>query len=152
MQKNVVTAITTALALSATLYGQTRGSQDLATAAEAAARVRKLKQQAIKIAARDYVRVELTDHTEVMGFLAGVSNDAVTVQPRTQWDRKSTDGLTRKRLPPQSVPFERVQRLERAQPPQTSQEGLGAFGAGVFCGLLGPLGWVYAWAMATDRD
>ena len=150
MTKRVLTIIALITFLNATLFGQSPAPDGAPPKPRDVARICKLKRQAVRLATDEYIRVEKQDRSVLTGRLVAISDDEIKVMPSLERNEagKSFTGQAPK---PRLIPFDQIHKLERWTKKQESQDAK-VFGIGVFIGLWGPLGWLFAYAIATGRD
>lgn len=150
MTKHFVTMIALLAFLNAAPFGQSPAPDNASTEPQDIAHVRRLKKQAVRLADGEYVRVEKQDRAVVIGRLVDVSDSGVKVMPLPQKQERGSPS-PRTALQQQLIPFDQIHELQRWTKPENDFKA-NTFGAGVFLGLLGPLGWFGTFAMATGRD
>jgi hypothetical protein len=150
MTKRVLTIIALITFLNASLFGQSPAPDRAPTRPRDVARICNLKRQAVRLATGEYIRVEKQDWSVLTGRLVAISDDGIKVMPSLQRN-KAGKSFTGKAPKPEPIPFDQIHKLERWTKKQVDQDAQ-VFGAGFFMGLLGPLGWLCAYAIATGQD
>jgi hypothetical protein len=151
MRRRTLYSAVAALLVSATLSAQSPAVKTSVPASQSdakdALRLRRLKQRATDFNPWRPARVKLANGSNIKGLISDVSNEGIWLIPRMTYGKSSKSPVTSPLPSRRFISFSEIREIT-----SDPQDENNAFGIGVICGLMGPLGWIAAWAMATGND
>ena len=140
MREGISVALMAAVLVGFGHVAQAGDSDNATPRPQDARRILELKKHALRISSTDLVTVRLVNQEEIEGVLREVTDQGITLWVFT--------GKPRRQSGSRVIRFDEMQSLRYSPRDKPSS----TFGLGIFCGIMGPLGWLVTWAMATGRD